>query len=72
MRGPGDLFGIRQSGDMNFKLADIYYDSKLLQEISQSVDDVLKEDRELCTSKYSGLKAHLEQNAVNFIDFKSI
>jgi len=72
MRGPGDLFGIRQSGDMNFKLADIYYDSKLLQEISQSVDDVLKEDRELCTSKYSGLKVHLEQNTVNFIDFKSI
>lgn len=72
MRGPGDLFGIRQSGEMNFKLADIYYDSRLLQEISQSADAILKEDRELCTSKYSGLKAYLEQNAVNFIDFKSI
>ncbi len=72
MRGPGDLFGIRQSGDMCFELADIYQDGKFLQEISQSADKVLCEDPELKTSKYSGLKAYLEQNAVKFIDFKSI
>lgn len=30
-RGPGDFFGIRQSGDMNFKLADIYQDADLLK-----------------------------------------
>ena len=28
LRGPGDFFGIRQSGDMEFQLADIYQDSK--------------------------------------------
>lgn len=32
LRGPGDFFGIRQSGDMDFKIADIYSDSKTLQE----------------------------------------
>ena len=30
LRGSGDLFGIRQSGDMNFKLANIKRDFKLL------------------------------------------
>lgn len=30
LRGPGDFFGIRQSGEMDFKLADIYQDAELL------------------------------------------
>ena len=30
LRGSGDLFGIRQSGDMNFKLSDIKHDFKIL------------------------------------------
>ncbi len=30
LRGPGDIFGIRQSGDMEFKLADIFTDAKVL------------------------------------------
>lgn len=72
LRGPGDLFGIRQSGEMCFQIADIYQDSQLLQKISQSVDSVLQEDGNLQTAKYSGIKAYLEQNTVNFIDFKSI
>lgn len=30
LRGPGDLFGIRQSGLLDFKIGDIYQDSYLL------------------------------------------
>lgn len=30
LRGPGDLFGVRQAGDMSWKLADIYADAPLL------------------------------------------
>lgn len=32
MRGEGDLFGIKQSGDMNFKIGDIRRDSKILMQ----------------------------------------
>ena len=31
LRGPGDLFGIRQSGDLEFQLADIYTDAVTLK-----------------------------------------
>lgn len=72
LRGPGDLFGIRQSGDMIFQIGDIYQDGDLLKEVSSAVDNILREDAELSSTKYSGLREYLEQNAVNFIDFHSI
>lgn len=41
LRGPGDLFGIRQSGLMEFALGDIYQDSDVLLYASQAADSVL-------------------------------
>jgi len=43
LRGPGDFFGIRQSGDMNFRLADIYQDAQILQAAACDVDHFLKQ-----------------------------
>ncbi len=37
LRGPGDLFGIRQSGLMNFKLGDVFQDARLLQMANEAV-----------------------------------
>ena len=47
LRGPGDLFGIRQSGLMEFKIADVYQDAALLKKIRQTVDHLLAEDEEI-------------------------
>ena len=38
LRGPGDFFGIRQSGELDFTMADIYKDSDLLKEASDEVN----------------------------------
>lgn len=43
LRGPGDLFGIRQSGSMEFKLADIYRDARILQEAGEAAEKFLRE-----------------------------
>ena len=31
LRGPGDFFGIRQSGDYQFRLADVFQDADVLR-----------------------------------------
>ena len=72
LRGPGDLFGIRQSGVMEFRIADIYQDAELLKKISVTVDQLLLEDRDLQLSQHQALKACLRENATKLIDFKSI
>lgn len=46
LRGPGDLFGIRQSGIMNFKLGDIFQDAKLLQMANEAADWCLEHENE--------------------------
>ena len=38
LRGPGDLFGVRQSGGMEFKIADIYQDAGELRDASEAVE----------------------------------
>ncbi len=72
LRGPGDLFGIRQSGAMEFRLADIYQDSEILKKISMTVDKLLLEDENLETERCAPLKRYLNENAGNFIDFRTI
>ncbi len=47
LRGPGDLFGIRQSGVLEFRLGDIVADSKVLYEAKEAVDGLLSEDPDL-------------------------
>lgn len=44
LRGPGDLMGIRQSGIMEFKLADVFSDSAALKEAREAAELLLKED----------------------------
>ncbi len=60
LRGPGDFFGIRQSGDIQFKLGDIYQDADLLQKASELCDELLEEDAAFSSEKNAGLKKRLE------------
>jgi len=42
MRGEGDLFGVRQSGDMSFKVANIKQDYKILLQVRDDVKEFIK------------------------------
>ncbi len=47
LRGPGDIFGIRQSGELEFKLGDIFTDADLLKTVSEEVREILDADPDL-------------------------
>ena len=72
LRGPGDLFGIRQSGDLQFALGDIYRDAAVLQSASEWADRVLAEDPALAGEEYAALRETLTMHETNEVDFRSI
>lgn len=60
LRGPGDIFGIRQSGELEFKLADIFTDAGLLKKVSEEVSQILDEDPALEREDNRELKKRLD------------
>lgn len=60
LRGPGDIFGLRQSGDMEFKLADVFTDADLLKTVSEEVNRILDEDPMLEWEEHLELRGRLE------------
>lgn len=60
LRGPGDIFGVRQSGDMEFKLADIFTDAAVLKSASEEADRLLADDPELSREENRELKSRLD------------
>ena len=47
LRGPGDMLGTRQSGMLRFKLADIIYDTEILNNARNSAIKILRDDPRL-------------------------
>ena len=66
LRGPGDFFGIRQSGEMYFQMGDIYQDADVLQEASDAVREILDKDPELLLEEHRRLKEMMEQYTFRF------
>lgn len=61
IRGPGDIAGTRQSGLLDFKLADIVKDKQLLDLAGQMAWKLLQEDPDLDSPSHSNLKQLLNQ-----------
>lgn len=43
LRGPGDFFGVRQSGDFDFGIADVFTDAKVLKDAADSADWIMSD-----------------------------
>lgn len=63
MRGPGDLYGTRQSGALNFKIADIIHDVDIMEETRLAATRILETDPGLTQAHHQLLKGALSQSA---------
>jgi len=72
LRGPGDLFGIRQSGEMNFVLADIYQDSEILLMADEACRKLTEGQNWKEMPENGPILDALERLSRNNIDFPSI
>ncbi len=60
LRGPGDLFGVRQSGLLEFKIGDFFTDARILQEASEEAAKLEEKDPELQREEHQALRKRLE------------
>ncbi|MBQ2100233.1 MAG: ATP-dependent DNA helicase RecG [Lachnospiraceae bacterium] len=72
LRGPGDLFGVRQSGDFAFRIGDVYNDAELLKTTSEIVDDLIGKDPDLSDPEHRKLREHFARESANSVDFRTI
>lgn len=60
LRGAGDMYGTRQSGRNDFKIADILLDKQLLQETREIATSLMKDDPNLSKPDHLALRSYLE------------
>ncbi|HMG81775.1 MAG TPA: ATP-dependent DNA helicase RecG [Ferruginibacter sp.] len=60
IRGPGDIGGTRQSGLLDFKLANIVQDKIILEAAKKAAEAILEEDPDLSAEKNLSLKTYLQ------------
>ncbi len=65
LRGPGDIQGTRQSGALNFRLADIVKDKQLLEHCKVYAEKLLSTDPDLKKPENSSLKQYLSTDKGN-------
>jgi ATP-dependent DNA helicase RecG len=59
LRGPGDIEGTRQSGALNFKLANLVNDKDILVKAKKEAETLLEVDEELTSADNLQLKHYL-------------
>ncbi len=68
LRGPGDFFGIRQSGEFSFKVADVFQDSDLLKAAAYEAGMLMNQDSLWKEKEFERLKKRLENYQKDFMN----
>ncbi len=69
MRGPGEFFGTRQSGDLKFSAADLSKDMSLIEKARQTAFELIEEDSQLRKPENNPVREHF---LINYRDAMSL
>ncbi len=59
LRGPGEIAGTRQSGNLDFKFADLIQDGRMLEVARQAAIEIVEEDPRLEAPEYAAALARV-------------
>jgi ATP-dependent DNA helicase RecG len=63
LRGPGDIDGTRQSGDVNFRIANIATDGVIMEAAREAASDVLESDPSLELPQHATLRSFVQSQS---------
>lgn len=72
LRGPGDMMGTQQSGVLDFKIADLAKDKKILHAARTCVEHILKHDPEMKLAIHEGMRLYFEENLKEKVGWSNI
>ena len=67
IRGPGELYGTRQSGELELRVADLLQDGKVLEEARQAAFDVIAKDPALSLPENRALKTAATEKSTSML-----
>ncbi len=65
LRGPGEIAGTRQSGNIQFRIADPIEDIQLMELARHTAESILQQDPQLERPEHHALKKYLEEEKSN-------
>ena len=68
LRGPGEFFGLRQSGCFQFKIADMVLDGALIRDARSAAFSVIDDDKSLKNDSNKMLREWFISDYAHFLD----
>ena len=72
LRGPGDYFGMRQSGFIQYRIANMVTDGPIIREARKAAFDLVKEDRDLRHDQHTGIRKQFLHDYKDRLDMVKI
>ncbi len=72
LRGPGDIFGIQQSGFPEFKFADIATDGEIIHDAKEEAFKIIQDDPHLKKPENHILRSHLQNSYSHNLQYAKI